>query len=280
MGSVGLVGANGAGKTTLFRLMLGHLEPLDGALDVLGRPVATDPMGVRARLGYMPEHDALPSDQTAADFVASFGEIAGLSPRSARQRASDVLDLVGLDEARFRPLGGFSTGMRQRAKLAQALVAGPELVLLDEPTAGMDPRGRDEMLGLIERLGTFDMSVLFATHLLDDVQQVCRQVVMLDAGYLVRAGPVDELVRQTGVVRVEVGGRDSDAARALVNELAHYGVAAQAVDQATVDVVAAADDSRVVDVVRDAVAELGLRLYSLAPQRRSLDDIFVEGADR
>ena len=128
---------------------------------------------MRSRLGYMPEHDCLPLDQTAADVVATSGERSA-APRSRRSssRTSDILDLVGLDEARFRPIGGFSTGMRQRTKLAQAIVGDPELVLLDEPTAGLDPMGRDDMLALIARLGTFGISVIMATHLLDDVQQV------------------------------------------------------------------------------------------------------------
>ncbi|HEX2048606.1 MAG TPA: ABC transporter ATP-binding protein, partial [Acidimicrobiales bacterium] len=119
-GRVGLVGANGAGKTTLFRLLLGLSRPDAGTVEVGGIPVADDPVGVRAQVGYMPEHDCLPLDQTAADVVATFGELGGLPVRAARQRASEVLDLVGLDEARFRPVGGFSTGMRQRTKLAQA----------------------------------------------------------------------------------------------------------------------------------------------------------------
>ena len=153
-GRVGLVGANGAGKTTLFRMLLGLSHPTEGTVEVCGIDVADDPIGARSQLGYMPEHDCLPLDQSAADVVATFGELSGLPPRAARQRASDVLDLVGLDESRFRPIGGFSTGMRQRAKLAQALVADPQLVLLDEPTAGLDPLGRDEMLALVARLGT------------------------------------------------------------------------------------------------------------------------------
>src|SRR5688572_30917780 len=153
----------------------------------------------------MPEHECLPLDQTAADVVATLGEIGGLPARAARQRASDVLDLVGLDEARFRPVGGFSTGMRQRTKLAQALVADPALVLLDEPTAGLDPLGREEMLDLVARLGGLGISVLLATHLLDDVQQVCDHVIMLDAGRLVVAGSTSGLLERTGVLTVDVG---------------------------------------------------------------------------
>jgi ABC-2 type transport system ATP-binding protein len=276
-GSVGLVGANGAGKTTLFRLMLGLIPPTSGAIEVTGRSVAADPIGIRSHLGYMPEHDCLPNDQSAADFVATFGELAGLPPRAARQRASDVLDLVGLDESRFRPVGGFSTGMRQRTKLAQALVADPELVLLDEPTAGLDPIGREEMLDLVGRLSSFGISVLFATHLLDDVQRVCDHVVMVDAGRLVIAGPVEQLIERTGTVRVEVGG-PAEAAEELAAALAARGFATSVLDAQTVDVDTTARGDDVFDAVRDACADLGLRLYGLSSRHRSLDELFLSTA--
>jgi ABC-2 type transport system ATP-binding protein len=273
-GSVGLVGANGAGKTTLFRLMLGLMQPSGGWLEVTGRPVASDPVGIRSRLGYMPEHDCLPLDQTAADVVATFGELAGLPTRAARQRSSDVLDLVGLDEARFRPIGGFSTGMRQRTKLAQALVADPRLVLLDEPTAGLDPVGREEMLELVGRMAGFGISVILATHLLDDVQRVCEHVVMIDRGRLVLAGPIDQLMQTTGLMRVEVGGRDG-AAAALVEDLGSRGITATLVDEHNVDVDTSDQGDVAFDLVRDAVADLGLRLYALSTRHRSLDDLFL-----
>ena len=278
-GSVGLVGANGAGKTTLFRLMLGLMQPSSGWLEVSGRSVAADPVGIRSRLGYMPEHDCLPLDQTAADVVATFGELAGLPTRAARQRASDVLDLVGLDEARFRPVGGFSTGMRQRTKLAQALVADPSLVLLDEPTAGLDPVGREEMLELVGRLAGFGISVILATHLLDDVQRVCEHVVMIDRGHLVLAGPIDQLMQTTGVMRVEVGGRDG-AVAALVGALGARGLAATAVDDHNLDVDTSQEGEATFDAVRDTVADLGLRLYALSTRHRSLDDLFLQQAGR
>jgi ABC-2 type transport system ATP-binding protein len=248
---------------------------------VVGRSVADDPVGIRRRLGYMPEHDCLPNDQSAADLVASLGELAGLPSAAARQRASDVLDLVGLDEARFRPVGGFSTGMRQRTKLAQALVADPELVLLDEPTAGLDPVGRIEMLDLVGRLAGFGISVLFATHLLDDVQRVCDHVVMIDAGRLVVAGPIDELVQTTGVVRVEVGGRP-DAVEALHAALTAQGLGCSVadVDAHVLDIDATQLGEEVFDTVRDAVADLGLRLYALSSRHHSLDELFVQEAMR
>jgi ABC-2 type transport system ATP-binding protein len=278
-GSVGLVGANGAGKTTLFRLMLGLMRPSAGWLEVTGRNVADDPVGIRSRLGYMPEHDCLPLDQTASDVVATFGELAGLPARAARQRASDVLDLVGLDEARFRPIGGFSTGMRQRTKLAQALVADPELVLLDEPTAGLDPVGREDMLELVGRLAGFGISVMLATHLLDDVQRVCEHVVMIDRGHLVLAGPIDQLMQTTGVMRVEVGGRDG-AVAALAHALGARGLPAQPVDEHNLDIDTSEQGDAAFDTVRDAVADLGLRLYALSTRHRSLDDLFLQQAGR
>ncbi|HLT17448.1 MAG TPA: ABC transporter ATP-binding protein [Acidimicrobiales bacterium] len=270
-GRVGLVGANGAGKTTLFRMMLGLSLPTEGELEVVGVDVARDPLGVRSRVGFMPEHECLPLDQTAADVVATFGELSGLPPRAARQRASDVLDLVGLDEARFRPVGGFSTGMRQRTKLAQALVADPELVLLDEPTAGLDPMGREEMLALVARLGSFGISVLLATHLLDDVQQVCDHVVMLDAGRLVVEGATGALLETTGTLVLDVG---PDRA-ALVAALVARGLAAAEVG-GLVEVRDAGDDA--LDVVRDVVADLGLPLHRMTSGLTSLDEVFLTRA--
>jgi ABC-2 type transport system ATP-binding protein len=270
-GRVGLVGANGAGKTTLFRMMLGVSHPSSGSLEVCGIDVANDPIGVRSLLGYMPEHDCLPLDQTAADVVSTFGELSGLPARAARQRASDVLDLVGLDEARFRPVGGFSTGMRQRTKLAQALVADPEVVLLDEPTAGLDPLGREEMLDLVARLGGMGISVLLATHLLDDVQQVCDHVIMLDAGRLVVSGSTSGLLERTGVLTVDVG---ADRA-GLLSLLAERGL--QAIEgPSTVEVEVQGDDD--IDKVRDAVADLALPLHRMTTRLTSLDDVFLDKA--
>ncbi len=270
-GRVGLVGANGAGKTTLFRMMLGLSRPSAGLLEVCGVNVTVDPLGARGRLGYMPEHDCLPLDQTAADVVATFGELSGLPARAARQRASDVLDLVGLDEARFRPVGGFSTGMRQRTKLAQALVADPELVLLDEPTAGLDPMGREEMLALVARLGGLGISVLLATHLLDDVQQVCDHVVMLDGGHLVVSGATGSLLERTGVLTVDVGVERAS----LVTVLAARSLAATEVTGA---VEVQVDSQADIDAVRDAVAELGLPLHRMTTRLTSLDDVYLDRA--
>jgi len=270
-GRIGLVGANGAGKTTLFRLLLGLSRPTAGVLEIDGKRVDADPVGIRARIGYMPEHDCLPADQSAADLVAGLGELAGLPARDARQRASDVLNLVGLDEARFRPMGTFSTGMKQRVKLAQAIVADPMLVLLDEPTAGLDPTGREEMLALVARLGEFGISAVMATHLLDDVQKVCDHVVMLDGGRLVVAGPTQGLLEATtGTVVLEVDGPHDQLVRALERQ----GYACTHEDGHLEVAVGDAGDAGL-DVIRDAVAELGLPLTRLTTRVVSLDDVFV-----
>ena len=269
-GITGILGENGAGKSTIIKILLGLVRPTSGTAKVLGDN-ASDTVSVRSRVGYMPEHDCLPLDQTAADVVSTFGELSGLPARAARQRASDILDLVGLDEARFRPISGFSTGMRQRTKLAQALVGDPELVLLDEPTAGLDPTGREEMLELVARLGSFGISVLMATHLLDDVQQVCDHVVMIDGGKLVVSGGTQSLLERTGLVTIDVGG----TGEVLVAELARRGLSAVVVDGL---VEASVEGEHDMDTLRDVVAELELPLFRLSTRLTSLDEVFVRRA--
>jgi len=272
VGRIGLVGANGAGKSTFFKLVLGLMRPSAGTIEVNGRSVADDPVRIRQHIGYMPEHECLPLDQSAADVVAMLGELSGLRARDARQRASDMLDLVGLDEARFRPVGTYSTGMKQRVKLAQAIVADPDVVLLDEPTAGLDPTGRDEMLDLIARLGQEGVSVVMSTHLLADVERTCDHVVMLDGGRLVVSREVETLMVMTGSVTVEV----DEGAERLVAELARRGHEAEIVDGRIE--VAAPDRDVTLDAIRDAVADLGLPLNRLASRMASLDDVFLREA--
>ena len=266
-GVIGLVGANGAGKTTFFRLLLGLISPTAGDVRVVGRRVADDPVGVRDHIGYMPEHDCLPVDQTAAELVASLGELSGLPRRRARTRASEVLDLVGLAEERFRPIAGFSTGMRQRTKLAQAVVADPDLVLLDEPTNGLDPSGRDDMLDLVKRLGTFGVSVILATHILDDVQRTCDYVVMLDGGRLVAAGRTNDLLAGGSAVRIEIDGPID----LLIEGLSRRGLRC---DEVNGHVEVAADTDNALDVIRDTLAELELPLVRLGSSSATLEDVF------
>jgi len=270
-GCIGLVGANGAGKTTLLKLLLGILRPAEGAAWALGHALPAEALAVRARVGYMPESACLPPDQTAADFVGYAAELAGLTTRAARQRASDVLGLVGLHEERFRHMGGFSTGMKQRAKLAQAIVHDPDLVLLDEPTAGLDPEGREEMLQLIGRLDGFGINAVVSSHVLTDIERTCQWVVMLDGGGVLRSGPLTE-ISATDEVAVEVLDDPSPLAAALEAAGASVEVRGR-----VVVVRAGAGDPY--GLVRDALADTGTAVRRLGPRRTTLEDVFMQGAE-
>ena len=266
-GSVGLVGANGAGKTTLIKILLGILKPGAGTVEVLGRDLRTDTLDVRSRVGYMPEQTCLPLSQTAADFMVYAAQLAGIPSRAARQRASDVLTLVGLHEERFRYLGEYSTGMKQRAMLAQAIVHDPELVFLDEPTAGLDPEGREEMLDLVSRLADYGISVLASSHMLTDIERTCDWVVMLDGGKVLRAGPLSGLT-DAGTVGVEVIGDPDPVARLLRERGAEVEV-----DRAVLFVRYAGGDA--FDLVRDVLADTGTGMRALGARSTSLEDVFL-----
>ena len=270
-GIVGLVGANGAGKTTLLRLMLGLLHPAAGGMNVLGADPQSDPLAVRSRIGYMPEVDCLPKDQTAADFVAFTAQLAGIPPREAKRRSSETLFLVGLEEERFRFLGDFSTGMQQRVKLAQAIVHDPDLLLLDEPASGLDPEGRQQMLDLIRRLGAFDINVIVSSHVLTDIEQTCEWVVVLDAGNLLRSGPLGGFDR-LGTVQVEVTERAQQVAEALIAD----GVAAH-VDGVRLSV-GPGSDALEGSIIR-AVAGVGAGLVRMSRGSASLEDLFLDGTE-
>ena len=204
---IGLLGANGAGKTTLVRALLGLTNPTSGQATVLGLDTRTQGIEIRKQVGYMPESDCLPPGATAADFVAHMGEMSGLPTRASRQRAADVLYQVGLREERYRLIKGFSTGMKQRVKLAQALVHDPGVVFLDEPTAGMDPQGRDDMLALIERIyRMLGIAVVVSSHILEDIERVCDHVVIIAEGRLVVDQPLAGIGEPQGDLLVRIDG--------------------------------------------------------------------------
>jgi ABC-2 type transport system ATP-binding protein len=269
-GIIGLVGANGAGKSTLLKILLGLMEPTSGTTEVLGMEVRGRGTMIRQLVGYMPENDCLPPDTSATDFVSHMAQMSGLPGYAARERTAEVLRHVGLYEERYRAIGGYSTGMKQRVKLAQALVHDPKLLLLDEPTNGLDPAGRDEMLALVRRTGAeFGIAVIVASHLLGEIERVCDYLVVIDAGRLLRAAPLGSFTERTGYLAVEVEEGESDLAAALVAR----GLSA-AIDGRTV-VVPIADD-RPYDLVRDVLVELGLPLVRLEQRRRGLEDLFVD----
>ena len=200
-GAVGLLGPNGAGKSTMIKSLLGFVAPAEGRMRVLGLDVAAAPLEIRARVGYMPENDAHIPGMNAVSFVAYCGELSGLPRVDAMQRAHEVLFYVGLGEARYRNVETYSTGMKQRIKLAQALVHDPDLVFLDEPTNGMDPKGRDEMLELVRDLAhNKGVNLILSSHLLPDVEYTCDQVVVMDKGHVAAAGPIAALKQPRGRV--------------------------------------------------------------------------------
>jgi ABC-2 type transport system ATP-binding protein len=266
-GVTGLLGSNGAGKSTSLKLFLGLLDPDSGSAEVLGRDPRSSPE-YRARVGYAPEHDCLPRGVSAAEFLAYMARISGLPSTAARLRASDVLRHVGLFEERYRAMGTYSTGMKQRVKLAQALVHDPVIAFLDEPTAGLDPLGRREMLDLIRRVGgEFGISIVISTHLMGDVERTCDAVIVLDAGKVLRTGAVAGLTEETETVLVDL----VEGAAELARVLSERGIAAQLDGNRLTLQQVSGDDY---DVLRDAVVETGALLYRLAPERHSLASVF------
>ena len=267
-GIIGLVGSNGAGKSTLLKILLGLLEPTSGSATIFDLDVATRGIAIRELVGYMPEHDCLPPDMTATDVVSHLALISGLPRAAARERTAEVLRHVGLYEERYRAIGGYSTGMKQRVKLAQALVHDPRLLLLDEPTNGLDPAGRDEMLELIRRTGTeFGIAVIVASHFLGEIERVCDHLVAIEGGRLLRSAPLGSFTERTGSLAVEV----EDGRELLVERLAARGLRV-VVDGAAilVDLV----DETPFDIVRDSIVELDLALVRMEQRRHSLEDLF------
>lgn len=273
-GVIGLVGSNGAGKSTLIRILLGLVEPTSGSARMLDRDVVADGLDVRRLVGYMPEHDCLPLDINATEFVSHMARVNGLPPSAARERTAEILRLVGLFEERYREMRGYSTGMRQRVKLAQALVHDPRLVLLDEPTNGLDPSGRDQMLDLVARIGReFGISVLMSSHLLAEIERVCDHLVLIEGGKLVQSGSIGGFTGQIQLLTVEVDG----PAAGLAAYLGEHGYSSrEAAHTLEVDI----SDDGAYDVIRDGAASLGLGLVRLEQRRQRLEDLFRDEADR
>ena len=278
-GVIGLVGANGAGKSTLLKILLGLLPATSGDARVLDLDSATDGARIRELVGYMPEHDCLPTDVSATEFVSHMARVSGLPSVAARERTADVLRHVGLYEERYRPIGGYSTGMKQRVKLAQALVHDPRVLFLDEPTNGLDPAGRDEMLGLIERIGReFGIAVIVASHLLGEIERVAGWLVAIDAGRLLRTAALSSFTERTGQLLVET----DEPADALAERLVARGIDAVADGRIVLVDLASGGDGEftVYDAVRDETVDLNLALVRIEPRRHQLEDLFrVGGAD-
>ena len=274
-GAVGLLGPNGAGKSTLIKTLLGFVVPDRGSMHVLGLDVARAPLDIRARVGYVPESDAHIPGMNAVSFVAYCGELGGLPRVDAVQRAHEVLFYVGLGEARYRNVETYSTGMKQRIKLAQAIVHDPDLLFLDEPTNGMDPQGRDEMLELVHDLAhNKGVNLILSSHLLPDVEHACDYVVVLDKGSVATAGPIAELKQPRGRVfelRVKppAGGLDAFLAR-----LTAAGLECHATDEDVMRVFVPGEGGAR-DVFAIAAAA-GAQVRHLRPSVPTLEDVFAQ----
>jgi len=227
------------------------------------------------RVGYMPETDTLPDNATAADFVSHMAEMSGLPRRAVRQRAADVLYQVGLNEERYRLVKGFSTGMKQRVKLAQAIVHDPELVFLDEPTNGLDPLGREEMLDLIGRINRqLGILVVLSSHILDDVERVCDYVVVLDGGHVVASQPLHVPDDETADLHVRIDGDPGP----FLKRLEELGLASRpaGIEYTSDEFIVARNGDGTLDAIRDAAAITSSPLRLLRPAKRSLEDLYVD----
>jgi ABC-2 type transport system ATP-binding protein len=282
-GAIGLLGPNGAGKSTLLKTLLGFIKPATGRMTVLGLDVAERPLEIRARIGYMPETDGHIPGMNAVSFVAYCGQLAGLPAVDAMQRAHEVLYYVGLGEARYRNLETYSTGMKQRIKLAQALVHDPDLLFLDEPTNGMDPKGRDEMLELICDLGhNKNVNLILSSHLLPDVEYTCDDVVVMDKGQVAAQGPIDQLKGPAGrVFELRIKGD----LPAFVEVLRQAGMECTSTDEDVMRVFVPDGASRDVGGAQPGTdqtalfvlaARHGVQVRHLRPSIPTLEDVFAK----
>lgn len=278
VGCIGLLGPNGAGKTTLIKTLLGFVKPTAGSRTVLGTDVAENPLGIRRRIGLMPEQDCHIPGMNAVTFVAYAGELAGMPAAQALRRAHEVIEYCALGEARYRNVETYSTGMKQRIKLAQALVHGPKLLFLDEPTNGLDPQGRDDILNLIRDLSHGKgISIIVSSHLLPDIERTCDAVVVMKGGQAVRQGRIDEL-RKTGVPQVDVELRafsppfaDAMARRGAV--LAHRQGASCRFSFSE------ADAPRAGTLIFESAVESGAQVRGFRASQRRLEDLFREALE-
>jgi ABC-2 type transport system ATP-binding protein len=271
-GVTGLLGANGAGKTTTLGMVLGLHRPDAGQLRVLGLDPTSAGAEVRTRLGYSPEHHRLPADMRAHDLVRHIAEVHGLGRRDATSRASDSLWEVGLGEERFRPIGTMSTGQRQRVKLAQALVHDPGLMLLDEPTDGLDPVQREDMLSLIRRIGRdFGIDILLSSHLLEEVERVCDAAVIIANGSVVASGPLSSLTGELEGMILELDDKHEEVAAAL-----RARGALVALDGPRLEITPGTGSADLATLIRDTVADHGAALRRLVPRSVTLEERFLE----
>ena len=274
-GIVGLLGPNGAGKSTFIKASLGLLSLNKGTISVGGLDSQTQSLQIRDRIGYMPEHDCLIQSINAVELVSYMGMISGMASLDAMQRSHEMLDFVGIGEERYRPIKSYSTGMKQKVKLAQAIVHDPSLMFLDEPTSGMDPQGREELLGLVKKMASSEKTIIVSSHILQDVERICDYAVIIDSGKLVRAGEMKTLLAgEQGVRSLTIRGN--------AEALSRYAQALERVcqiderkdesgSQITLLVRGCEDGSKVFQLA----AENGVQVRSYHPEMLDLEEVFL-----
>ena len=278
-GVTGLVGANGAGKTTFMSIALGLRAPTTGSIRVLDLEPVADGAKLRSLVSYGPERNILPDEMPAVDFVKHLAEVRGIPRKEAKTRASDILWLVGLGEERFRPIGTMSTGQRQRVKLAQAIAADPKLVFLDEPTDGLDPLARDEVLTLIRPISEeYGIHVMISSHLLEEVEQICDNIVILNAGKLIAAGQLDKLTGESTGLEIELVAIDDlpNAVWEVEKALQEAGLTVLREPESMILRIPDGEPDLLPDLIRDTVANAGARMKRLEHRRRNLEDIILD----
>jgi ABC-2 type transport system ATP-binding protein len=274
-GVVGLLGPNGAGKSTFIKTVLGLVQPRSGQVTVAGLDARKDMLTIRDKVGYMPEHDCLIDQMTGVELVCYMGRLSGMSKEDVVPRSHEMLDFVGLGEERYRMIGSYSTGMKQRAKLAQALVHDPGILFLDEPTNGMDPLGREEILDLIGRISATDKSIIISSHILQDVEHLCREVVIVSSGRVAVQGELKALLsqgknRKRITVRGPEQGLKSFVSR--LSSLAEVLSISEEGGQATI-VLDMKDGG---GTVFELASEEAVQVRAFVPDRVSLEDFFID----
>ena len=274
-GIVGLLGPNGAGKSTFIKALLGLVQPQSGTITVSGLDSRANTLAIRDRVGYMPEHDCLIDDMSGVELVSYMGRLSGMTKGDSIPRSHEVLDFVGIGEERYRPVGSYSTGMKQRVKLAQAIVHDPDILFLDEPTNGMDPNGREEMLDLIGRIAASDKSVLVSSHILHDVEKVCKEAIIVNNGKIVVKGTLESLLSQgPGRKSIKVKGTPEKIGSFIdalgrdypvISVTDHFGLA-------TIVFANTGGSSPVLELAHG----MGVQVRSYLPDRITLEDVFIK----
>jgi len=273
-GIVGLLGPNGAGKSTFIKAILGLLTPDKGEIKIAGYNPFTESAIVRDMVGYMPEHDCLIDNFTAIDLVSYMGQISGMKKRDSMPRSHEMLDFVGIGEERYRLISSYSTGMKQRVKLAQAIVHDPQILFLDEPTNGMDPQGREEMLNLIKKISDSDKSILVSSHILDDMEKVSDNAMIISNGRLITEGNLEELLAGKEHLKVLKVRGDEPAMKDFAKTIeGTYDVRSVTLEsgQTTIVFMNSGDGNDLFKLGKEANVQL--RAYH--PQRATLEDVFI-----